>query len=202
MRRFITQDARPSQQKRMRSSFTLAANYTVIVWLMYPIFWILSDGLRQLDDNAAVIAFSVLDMASKIGFSAIFFHACKKSDDWLKSMFKFSRKKSAQTSTSAQQRQQPAVPAPALVATDHPAASATDSVLDIQSPTDFRRKPKANRCGRACLACDAPRLTCSFARLKWFCRERSSTTGSSRGASVLSPVKTGALAAVSASDAV
>jgi hypothetical protein len=41
IRRFITESASAAQQKksqeRMRSTFTLAANYTVIVWLMYVI---------------------------------------------------------------------------------------------------------------------------------------------------------------------
>jgi bacteriorhodopsin len=153
IRRFITEEFRGSQLKKtkehMRSAFTLAANYTVIVWLMYPIFWILADGLNQLDDNSSVIAFSVLDMASKIGFSAIFFRACKKSPNWLKSMFVFSRSKPSQLPAPALVSQQQHVSAPAAVATENPSAAAVDAAVDFQSPTVHIRKTKA-RYGSAC----------------------------------------------------
>jgi hypothetical protein len=150
IRRFISEETRVSQLKKtkehMRSAFTLAANYTVIVWLMYPIFWILADGLAQLDDNSSVIAFSVLDLASKIGFSAIFFRACKKSPNWLKSMFTFSRSKSSQLPAVAQLQQH--VNAPAVVAAENAAGAAADAAVDFQSPSVHVRKTKASRCQR------------------------------------------------------
>jgi bacteriorhodopsin len=128
----------------MRSTFTLAANYTIIVWLMYPIFWILADGLNQLDDNSSVIAFSILDMASKIGFSAIFFRACKKSPGWLKSMFVFSNRKTLAPPVALQQQQQHAS-APAADATENVSTAAVDSAVDFQTPTVHIRKTKAIR---------------------------------------------------------
>lgn len=164
IRRFIIEDSRASQLKKtkehMRSAFTLAANYTLIVWLMYPIFWILADGLGQLDDNSSVIAFSVLDMASKIGFSAIFFHACKKSPNWLKSIVAFSRSKSSQLPAADHvQQQAPQVNAPAAAAAENPPGTASEATVDFQSPSVHVRKSKASRCraivcvtARLCLA--------------------------------------------------
>jgi bacteriorhodopsin len=144
IRRFISEDKAVSQLKKskdhMRSSFTIAANYTVIVWLMYPIFWILGDGLDQLDDNSGVIAFSVLDMASKIGFSAIFFRACKKSSNWHKAIFSFSRQKSAQPPSAPMQSQLPTAAAPAL--TEVTAAAPADSAVEFHSPNPRKVKPR------------------------------------------------------------
>jgi bacteriorhodopsin len=138
IRRFISEDNAASQpmkksNQNMRSSFTIAANYTVIVWFMYPIFWILGDGLDQLDDNSGVIAFSVLDMASKIGFSAIFFRACKKSPNWHKAIVSFSRQpKSAQPPSAPIQSQLPPAPAPAV--SEVTAVASADSTVEFQSP--------------------------------------------------------------------
>jgi bacteriorhodopsin len=158
IRRFISEDKAVSQLKKskehMRSSFTIAANYTVIVWLMYgstlppvyycntlcmyPIFWILGDGLDQLDDNSGVIAFSVLDMASKIGFSAIFFRACKKSPNWHKAIVSFSRQKSAQPPSAPIQSQLPPEPAPA--ASEATAVAPADSAIEFRSPNPRKAK--------------------------------------------------------------
>jgi hypothetical protein len=129
-------------KEHMRSSFTIAANYTVIVWLMYPVFWILGDGLNRLDDNSSVIAFSVLDLASKIGFSAIFFHTCKKSPNWHKALVTFSRLKSVQPHmppSAPVKSQLPIAPAPA--ASEATAVVAADAAVDMQSPNP--RKARA-----------------------------------------------------------
>jgi hypothetical protein len=138
---------------------------------MYPIFWILSDGLDQINDNKSVIAFSVLDMASKIGFSIIFFRACSKSKNWLSAMFTFSRTKAAPHASSASAQQQ-TVTAPPPVASDSgvvvPAeataavavAAAAAAHVDLQSPGPIRKEKRTGgRCVcvrvvmRVCVSC-------------------------------------------------
>jgi hypothetical protein len=151
-RRFVTENHRATLRKKanaehMRSAFTLAANYTVIIWLMYPIFWILADGLNQIDDNSSVIAFSILDLASKIGFSAIFFSACKKPPNWIQSLVTFQR--TAPAEAISQQPQPEALGYPtfspvAEVAINAAADSAAAS--DFSSPVVHVRKVKSTRC--------------------------------------------------------
>ncbi len=113
----------------------------------YPIFWILSDGLDQINDNKSVIAFSVLDMASKIGFSAIFFRACKKTPNWLKSIVTFNRAaKAPSNATSATLQQQTAIaPIPATVDNGSGLAADPATLVEMQSPGPHVRKAKGAR---------------------------------------------------------
>ncbi|WVR09308.1 hypothetical protein IAU60_006373 [Kwoniella sp. DSM 27419] len=73
--------------KRARSTkglFTLLAAMTFILWTAYPIVWGLSEGANRISVDAEIIAYGILDVAAKLGFTYIllFLHTHDESGPW------------------------------------------------------------------------------------------------------------------------
>jgi len=54
-----------ARNARVGRMFTAISLYTIIVWSMYPIVWILGSGTQRISVNGEIIWFAVLDLLSK-----------------------------------------------------------------------------------------------------------------------------------------
>ncbi|KAL9599141.1 MAG: hypothetical protein Q9219_004007 [cf. Caloplaca sp. 3 TL-2023] len=56
--------------------FAAIGGFTLILWTVYPIIWGIADGSRNIDVNAEIIAYAVLDILAKpvFGFWLLFTH--------------------------------------------------------------------------------------------------------------------------------
>ncbi|WWC63671.1 uncharacterized protein I303_106276 [Kwoniella dejecticola CBS 10117] len=73
--------------KRPRSTkglFTLLAAMTFILWCAYPIVFGLSEGANKISVDAEIIAYGVLDVAAKLGFTylLLFLHTHEETGPW------------------------------------------------------------------------------------------------------------------------
>ncbi|WVW85248.1 hypothetical protein I302_107286 [Kwoniella bestiolae CBS 10118] len=64
--------------------FTLLAGGTFLVWMAYPIVFGLSEGANRITVNAEIIAYGVLDVIAKIGFTylLLFLHTHEETGPW------------------------------------------------------------------------------------------------------------------------
>ena len=69
-----------SRIKRQGTVFMIAAAYLLVVWLGYPIVWILEAGARKVSPTAAGMAYAVLDFFAKPVFTALLFGLHKHLD--------------------------------------------------------------------------------------------------------------------------
>lgn len=56
--------------------FSAIAGFTLVLWTVYPIIWGIADGSRNIDVNAEIVAYAVLDVLAKpvFGFWLLFTH--------------------------------------------------------------------------------------------------------------------------------
>jgi bacteriorhodopsin len=61
--------------------FSSIAGFTLILWTVYPIIWGIADGSRNIDVNAEIVAYAVLDVLAKpvFGFWLLFTHDAMSS---------------------------------------------------------------------------------------------------------------------------
>ena len=69
-----------SRIQRQGSVFMAAASYLTVLWLGYPIVWILEAGARKISPTAAGMAYAVLDLLAKPVFTALLFGLHKHLD--------------------------------------------------------------------------------------------------------------------------
>jgi len=70
---------------KTRGLFWLLNSMTLVLWTAYPIVWALSEGTNIIPVNTEIIAYGVLDVAAKLGFTFIllFLHNHGEDDGYL-----------------------------------------------------------------------------------------------------------------------
>ncbi|KAL8722280.1 MAG: hypothetical protein Q9181_007520 [Wetmoreana brouardii] len=65
-----------AKDNKTATFFAAIGGFTLILWTMYPIIWGIADGSRNIDVNAEIIAYAVLDILAKpvFGFWLLFTH--------------------------------------------------------------------------------------------------------------------------------
>lgn len=58
-----------SRSSKTRGLFTLLAGMTLLLWTAYPIVFALAEGTNKISVDAEIIAYAVLDVSAKIGFT-------------------------------------------------------------------------------------------------------------------------------------
>lgn len=81
-------DGLKASQKRGRKArglFSLLAGMTLILWTAYPIVYALAEGANRISVDAEIIAYAVLDVSAKIGFTylLLFLHGHGDDDNYI-----------------------------------------------------------------------------------------------------------------------
>ncbi|OCF35806.1 hypothetical protein I317_05211 [Kwoniella heveanensis CBS 569] len=73
-----------NRPRSTKGLFTLLSAMTFLLWVAYPIVWGLSEGANRISVNAEIIAYGVLDVAAKIGFTylLLFLHTHEETGPW------------------------------------------------------------------------------------------------------------------------
>jgi bacteriorhodopsin len=65
-----------------RSTFTLLRNLVIVIWLVYPVWWLVgTEGLNVLGLYVETAGFMVLDLTAKVGFGLILLRSHDVLDD-------------------------------------------------------------------------------------------------------------------------
>ena len=57
-----------ARNQKVGRLFTAMSTYTVIIWTLYPIVWVLGEGTQRITVNTEIIMYAVLDVLSKAVF--------------------------------------------------------------------------------------------------------------------------------------
>jgi len=73
------------RQRKTRGLFWLLSGMTLLLWTAYPIIFALTEGANILSVNVEVIAYGVLDVAAKLGFTymLLLVHTHGEDDTWI-----------------------------------------------------------------------------------------------------------------------
>ncbi|KAL2054023.1 hypothetical protein ABVK25_005562 [Lepraria finkii] len=65
-----------NKDKKTATFFSAIAGFTLILWTVYPIIWGIADGSRNINVDAEIVAYAVLDVLAKpvFGFWLLFTH--------------------------------------------------------------------------------------------------------------------------------
>ncbi|ORY32162.1 hypothetical protein BCR39DRAFT_524418 [Naematelia encephala] len=73
------------RQRKTRGLFYLMSGMTFILWAAYPIVFGLTEGANKVSVNTEIIAYGVLDVAAKLGFTylLLLIHTHGEDDTWI-----------------------------------------------------------------------------------------------------------------------
>lgn len=77
--------ATKNRQSKTRGLFWLLSLMTAVLWTAYPIVWALSEGTNKISVDTEIIAYGVLDVAAKLGFTymLLFIHNHGEDDTYV-----------------------------------------------------------------------------------------------------------------------